>query len=180
MNRNSRAFIKTPKPHPHLHEDGEHPRVPKFIEWDSETRCLTMEYLDNGNLGEDIQQHSQKITAELRRHHWARQAAEGLDVLHSAGVVHCNISPRNFLLEKISDFGGASLSGPEPSAMAGTRFRDPDYNWDAPPVFGDDIFSLGSLIYFIMTGSYPYEDRVVVRQGFVLETNKHKHERFNV
>ncbi|KAF7125527.1 hypothetical protein CNMCM5793_001766 [Aspergillus hiratsukae] len=165
--------IKTPKPHPDFHEDhcrnmrleaqiyqtlGENSRVPRLINWNSDTCCLTLEYMDNGDIREYIRQHGQDLTDELRLH-WAKQAAEGLAALHSIGVIHCDISPRNFLLDfdlnlKISDFGGASLSGSEPSAV-----RHPEFYWDAPPTFGDDIFSLGSLIYFIMTGSYPYADR---------------------
>lgn len=169
--------IKTPKPHPHYHEDYYrnmrfeaqvyqricgHPRVPKLIQWDPNTCCLTMEYLENGDLGEYIRRHGQELTT-THRLRWAKQAAEGLAVLHSVGVIHCDISPRNFLLDldlnlKISDFGGASLFGSEPSAVAGTRFRHPGFDWDAPPTFQDDIFSLGSLIYFVMTGTYPYAD----------------------
>ncbi|KKA16437.1 Serine/threonine protein kinase [Rasamsonia emersonii CBS 393.64] len=66
------------------------------------------------------------ITSELRLR-WAKQAAEGLQILHSVDVVHCDVSPRNFLLDsglnlKISDFAGASLSGSEPSAYSATRF----------------------------------------------------------
>jgi serine/threonine protein kinase len=102
--------IKTPKPHPHFYEDycqnmrleariyqaiGEHPRVPKIIKWDPETCCLTMEYMDHGNLKEYIRQNSQDLTPELRLR-WARQAAEGVAVLHSIGAIHCDISPRNF------------------------------------------------------------------------------------
>ncbi|KAL4779036.1 kinase-like domain-containing protein [Aspergillus varians] len=98
---------------------GEDPYVPRMIYWSPETCCLTMEYLENGNLKE--------------------YTAKALSVLHDHQVIPCDLSPRNFLDSdlniKIADFGGASLC-----------------------VFGDDIFSLGSLIYFIMTGSYPYRD----------------------
>lgn len=141
---------------------GENTRVPKFICWDHETCCLTMEYLENGNLKEYILQNHQNITTLLRLR-WSRQAAEALAVLHNINVIHCDLSPRNFLLDsnlnvKIADFGGASLCGSEPSAVPATRFRHPEYDWNVPPVFEDDIFSLGSLIYFIMTSAYPYEE----------------------
>lgn len=84
-------------------------------------------------------------------------------MLHAIEAVHCDISPRNFLLDsnldlKISDFGGASLLGSKPSAAPGERFQAPGTDWDIPPVVEDDIFSLGSLIYFIMTDKYPYEE----------------------
>ncbi|RJE25230.1 STYKc [Aspergillus sclerotialis] len=139
---------------------GEHPRVPKLIHWDQKTCCLEIEYLENGNLKEYILQNQQNITTQLQLR-WSRQAAEALTVLHRFEVIHCDLSPRNFLLDlhlnlKIADFGGASLRGSDPSATPATRFRHPGYDWNTPPVFGDDIFSLGSLI--IMTGCYPYEE----------------------
>ncbi|KAK2758173.1 hypothetical protein FQN54_004017 [Arachnomyces sp. PD_36] len=141
---------------------GKHPRIPSIVNWDPETCCLTMEYLENGNLRDYIRQNHQNLTSQLRLQ-WARQAAEALAVLHAVDVIHCDLSPRNFLLDsdlnlKLSDFGGASVRGSEPSATPATRFRHPGYDWDAAPVFGDDIFSLGSLIYFIMTDSYPCEE----------------------
>lgn len=177
----SGAVIKTPIPSPQTEEDyrrkmaieaqiyqkiydefGEHPCIPKVIKWDPETCCLTMEYLENGSLDEYIRNHSHNIPLQTR-YQWAKQAAEGLHVLHSLDVVHCDISPRNFLLDcdlnlKISDFGGASISGSEPSAVAGTRFLHPNFDWSNIPVIGDDLFSLGSLIYFIMANEYPFAD----------------------
>lgn len=49
------------------------------------------------------------------------------------------------------------MCGSDPSATPARRLRRPGYDWNVAPVFGGDIFSLGSLIYFIMTGSCPYE-----------------------
>lgn len=43
--------------------------------------------------------------------------------------------------------------------MAETRFRHAEFDWDARPASQNDIFGLGSLVYFIMTGAYPYADR---------------------
>ncbi|KAL4808638.1 kinase-like protein [Aspergillus unguis] len=138
---------------------GEHPRIPRIFAWDDESACLEMEYLVNGNL-KIYMQMNQEITLPLRLK-WCCQAAEAISVLHKHEVVHCDISPRNFLLDaeldlKISDFGGSSLYGAEPSATPETRFRHPGYDWAVRPVYADDIFSLGSLVYFIETGSYPY------------------------
>lgn len=121
-----------------------------------------MEYLENGTLKDYIGSKSESLTPQLRQR-WAKQASEGLSALHAAGIIHCDISPRNFLLDsdlhlKIADFGGASLAGSAPSAVAGTRFRYPVSNWDAPPRFEEDVFGLGSLIYFIMTDTYPYKE----------------------
>ncbi|KAL3471629.1 kinase-like protein [Aspergillus californicus] len=142
---------------------GEQPCLPRMINWDADTCCLTLEFLENGDLQEYIRQHHQSLTPELRIQ-WAKQAVQGPAALHCSGVLQCDISPRNFLLDvdlnlKISDFGGTSLFGSEPSAVAKTRFRHADFNWDVPPTFADDIFSLGSFLYFIMTGNYPYPEQ---------------------
>ncbi|KAM5432016.1 hypothetical protein MferCBS31731_007686 [Microsporum ferrugineum] len=141
---------------------GDHPCMPKLLSWDPETCCIRMEYMPRGNLKEYMHQNQGKISDALRLR-WGKQAAEGVDLLHSHDILHCDISPRDFLLDdnldlKISDFGGVSVSGAEPTAAAGTRFRWPVMDWDIPPTIEDDIFSLGSLIYFIMIGVYPYKD----------------------
>lgn len=141
---------------------GVHPRVPSIINWDENTACLTMEWLPNGDLKEYVQSKGQDISRR-RRLLWSCQAAEAVGVLHNHQVIHCDLSPRNFLLDaelnlKISDFGGASLCGSDPSAVPATRFCHPGFDFNVCPVYADDVFSLGSLIYFIMTGFYPYHD----------------------
>jgi tRNA A-37 threonylcarbamoyl transferase component Bud32 len=77
-------IIKTPKTNPYYpreEEDhrrnmrveaeiykkiGEHPLVPKIINWDPESCCLTMEYLENGDLRSYMYKSNNKITPELR------------------------------------------------------------------------------------------------------------------
>lgn len=71
---------------------GENPCIPRMIHWDPETCSLAMEYPENGNLKEYIQQNTQSITLQ-RRLQWSRQAAESLNVLHTHGVIHCDLSP---------------------------------------------------------------------------------------
>lgn len=135
--------------------------MPAVIQWDPESCCLTLEYMGNGNLRDCVQAHPD-IASSIRRT-WAKQAAEGLQVLHSVGAIHCDVSPRNFLLDgdlnlKVADFGGASISDSMPSAYASSRFRCPDVAWDSAPLVVDDVFGLGSAIYFIMTSDYPFLD----------------------
>ncbi|KAL4790099.1 kinase-like domain-containing protein [Aspergillus venezuelensis] len=135
--------------------------VPRITHYDEETCCLTMGYMANGNLNEYMQHNNEIITLPLRLK-WCRQAAERLALLHSHEIIHCDISPRNFFLDsnmvlKIADFGGASIRGAKPSATPETRSRHPAYDWKIPPVLGDDVFSLRSLIYFFMTRVCPYE-----------------------
>lgn len=108
----------------------------------------------------------------------ASLAAQGLQAVHSMGVAQCDISPRNFLLDSnlnlmISEFAGSSLLGSKPSPAPGERFQTPRMDWNKTPTVEEDIFGLGSLIYFIMTNKYLYEDvasdevvRRYAHQGF--------------
>ncbi|RAK75429.1 uncharacterized protein BO72DRAFT_513343 [Aspergillus fijiensis CBS 313.89] len=73
---------------------GEHASIPGLINWDPLTCCLTLEYLEHGNLREYVRSNSEALTPSLR-HKLAGQAAAGLRILHNAHVIHCDISPRN-------------------------------------------------------------------------------------
>lgn len=114
-----------------------------------------------GNLRDYLRRHNNKISIG-RRFEWTLRAAEGLRILHSTGIIHCDFSPRNLLLDdklqvKVADFGGCSINGSWSSAMGSARFQQP-CQIEALPTIHADIFSLGSTIYEIMTGSIPYED----------------------
>lgn len=102
------------------------------------------------------------IPAEVRQR-WTLQAAAALRALHAADIIHCDVMPRNFLLNAtldlhIADFAGSSVAGSIPTIAAGPRFLPPGWSWQRPAERTDDIFALGSVIYFIMVGEEPYAD----------------------
>ncbi|KAH6955690.1 kinase-like domain-containing protein [Ilyonectria sp. MPI-CAGE-AT-0026] len=129
---------------------GEHARLAKMKHWDSEAYTLTLEYMPNGTLESYLRSHFEQIPSPQKLR-WISQAAEAVSLLHSNGIVHCDIGPHNFLLDanldlKIADFSGSSLDGSPAMVCAG------------PAKVEEDLFALGSTIYYIVTGKAPYEE----------------------
>lgn len=141
---------------------GRHPRLVGMLDWDPEQYVLTLEDMPNGSLRDYLKANLDDISP-VQRIIWAKEAAEGVQLLHSANVIHCDVGPRNFLVGgdlslRIADFSGSSLQGSQASACPGTRFTRPDFNWKTAPKSEDDIFSLGSTIYTIITGQVPFQE----------------------
>jgi serine/threonine protein kinase len=139
-----------------------HPRLVELIDWDPDKCVLTLEYMPNGNLSKYLSVHNDTITL-TQRLRWIHEAAEGLQLLHSAKVIHCDIEPKNFLLDgglhlRIADFGGSSLEGSRATVCPGTRFEPPNFNWNSQQTIKDDLFSFGSAMYNIVTGERPYQE----------------------
>jgi serine/threonine protein kinase len=138
---------------------GVHPRLIEFKHWDPVDHILTLEYMPNGNLKEYIQKHGQEITP-CQRQQWVRDVTEGVELLHSHDVIQGDVGPHNFLVDvdlrlKICDFGGSSLDGSQATVAPGIRYRLPSFG---DTTVKEDLFALGSTIYFIATGHEPYEE----------------------
>jgi serine/threonine protein kinase len=139
---------------------GPHPRLVEFFSQDPLDGAIVLEYMPNGTLRKYLEDHHQAEITPSQRLRWAREVTEGLGVLHAIGAIHCDFSPKNFLLDeglgvKISDFGACSLHGSSSSGMGSVRFL---LRYDEAPTVLTDLFSLGSSIYEIMTGRIPYGD----------------------
>ncbi|TQN63702.1 Receptor-interacting serine/threonine-protein kinase 1, partial [Colletotrichum shisoi] len=142
---------------------GEHPRLVKMKAWDPDEHTLTLEGMPDGTLRDYLESHAD-VPLEQRKK-WAAEAVECVQLLHSSGVIHCDIGPHNFLLDdrlrlRIIDFSGSSVDGSRTEISPGTRYAAPtlgrSLQWT--PTVKADLLSLGSTIYCIMTGKPPFEE----------------------
>ncbi len=94
------------------------------------------------------------------------QVAGGLEAAHAQGLIHRDVKPANVLLAKgteraiITDFGlaraadDASLTSS--GVLAGTpHYMSPEQARGEPVDFRSDLFSLGSLVFAMLTGQPP-------------------------
>jgi serine/threonine-protein kinase len=106
---------------------------------------------------------------------WLAEVARGLHAAHAAGIVHRDLKPANLFLHrdaagqvqpKILDFGIAKITTTDHTQIAtaaGTVFGTPYYL--APeralgrPLDGRaDLYSLGVVLYEVLTGTVPFTD----------------------
>lgn len=143
----------------------EHPHVVRTLACGKEhgRYYLVMEYLAGGNVATLLQMKSSGI--EGRKIEIMRQAARGLEYVHSRGVIHRDISPQNIMLTgdgtaKLIDFGVAIAKGDQvlkrglrtgrPGFMAPELIRDYKYNEST------DVYAFGVSLYCMATGQPPF------------------------
>jgi len=132
-----------------------------------ETRApyIVMEYVGGQSLDKLLSGEDRKLPLEAALQ-LTHELAEALDCAHGQGVVHRDLKPANILLTeeghaKIADFGVAKLNLAN-HTLAGRSLGTPAYmspeqlNGDA--VDGrSDLFSLGVVLYTILTGYRPFQ-----------------------
>ena len=126
---------------------------------------LVMEHIEGTDLKQLMRRRGRldpRFVAEV-----VAQIADGLDHAHAKGVVHRDIKPANIILTrdeqpKITDFGIARLGGSELNLTAqGQLLGTPNYI--SPEMLRGltvdhraDIFSLGVMLYEMLTGQKPF------------------------
>jgi eukaryotic-like serine/threonine-protein kinase len=95
---------------------------------------------------------------------WVAQVAIALGVAHRRGIIHGDVKPANILINsenrvKLSDFGMARLASHETSdtSLLGTpAYWCPEQIHGRPQDARSDIFSLGVVLYEMVTGISPF------------------------
>jgi len=141
------------------------------IDRDGDLHFLVLEYVDGSSLQWIVEKHGP--LSLQRAVNYIRQAADGLQHAHEAGLVHRDIKPGNLLLDrsgliKILDLGLARFFGDEGNitrkhdmnAVLGTAdYLAPEQALDSGTVdIRGDIYSLGVTFYFLLAGRGPYQD----------------------
>jgi len=127
------------------------------------TAYIALEFLEGKVLREIIDHGIRPAAEEITR--YAIQMADGLDYAHRFGIIHRDIKPANIVISsqgqaKISDFGIAQLPSGD-LTQTGTILGTPKY-MSPEQIRGErldgrsDLFSLGVILYELVTGKYPF------------------------
>ena len=131
---------------------------------ETKTPYIVMEFVQGPSLS-----HLCAETKTLRLEqalHLTEELAEALDYAHAQGVVHRDIKPANILITesgrpKIADFGIAKMNVANltvPGHVIGTPAYMSPEQLQGDPVDGrSDLFSLGVVLYGLLTGYSPFQ-----------------------
>jgi tetratricopeptide (TPR) repeat protein len=129
------------------------------------THYITMEYVPGEDLKSTIIRVGQLSVGKAT--FIAKQACEGLAEAHRLGVVHRDLKPQNIMLDKegnarIMDFGIARSLKAKGLTGAGVMIGTPEYMSPEQAEVKEvdqrsDIYSLGVILYEMVTGRVPFE-----------------------
>src|SRR5690242_16765502 len=130
---------------------------------ESRTSFIAMEYIEGRNL--------KTLLADKKKFSWEEvadliaQIAEALDYAHRKGIIHRDVKPANVILTtdgkvKITDFGIAKVASSNLTTTGqflGTpNYMSPEQVSGAPVDGRSDIFSLGVVLYELLTRRKPF------------------------
>ncbi len=155
-----------------------HPDIVEIYDFsapESKQAFIISEFVDGPSLATLLEQRKAFLPEVAAAMAWVMAGA--LAHAHSKGVVHRDVKPENVLVTskgqlKLTDFGVAYIMGQSrltaTKALVGSpAHMSPEQVTGAPIDHRSDIFSLGTMLFLLATGKYPYTgdtDVAVIRQ----------------
>jgi len=144
----------------------DHPNLVALVDRGSSENddYLVFEYVEGRSLKELIREGHISVEAFG---YIIGQVAEGLAHAHKAGIIHRDVKPQNILIDrmghaKVSDFGIAT--GPDwtrvtkaGAVIGSARYMSPEQIRSKPVDPRSDIYSLGIVMYEMLTGHTPFD-----------------------
>lgn len=131
---------------------------------------IVMEHIDGLDLKEYIQEHHPIPYKKVI--HIMQQVLNGIAYAHANGVIHRDIKPHNILIDnegniKITDFGIAVALSQNSitqtnSLLGSVQYISPEQARGNMVTKQSDIYSLGIVLYEMLTGSVPFEGESAV------------------
>lgn len=151
-----------------------HPNVVSMYDvgFDQGFHYIVMEYVSGCTLKEYIHHHGAQVTVQ-EAVKITVAIAEGLEHAHMMGIVHCDVKPHNILITdsgrvKVTDFGiarainSATTMMYTNSVMGSAHYISPEQASGKSINVSTDIYSLGVVLYELLTGEVPFRGETPV------------------
>lgn len=142
-----------------------HPNIVSVydVSHNDDVEYIVMELIDGITLKQYLQKKSVLDPSEVLD--FTIQTAKALEHAHSKGIIHRDIKPQNIMLLKdgmikVADFGIASLENTieenNGETVGSVHYIAPEQARGEAPDARSDIYSLGIVMYEMLTGRLPY------------------------